>query len=48
MNDIMSKLVRGELTHFSNPKKPISFNHFGIDFYWLPYAIERFNFETKS
>ncbi len=48
MNDIMSKIVRGELTHLSNPQKPISFNHSGIDFYWLPYAIERFNFETKS
>lgn len=47
-NDIMTKLVRGELKHLSNPQKPISFNHSGIDFYWLPYAIERFNFGAKS
>lgn len=45
-DDIMTKLVRGEIKDLSNPQKPISFSHSGIDFYWLPYAIERFTFET--
>lgn len=43
---IMTKLIRGEIKELSDPQKPISFNHSGIDFYWLPYAIERFNFKT--
>lgn len=42
--DIMTKLVRGEIKDLSNPQKPISFSNSGIDFYWLPYAIERFTF----
>ena len=40
--DIMTKLVRGEIKELSNPQKPVSFSNSGIDFYWLPYAIERF------
>ena len=44
--DIMTKLVRGEIKELSNPQKPISFSNSGIDFYWLRYAIERFTFET--
>ena len=46
--DMMTKLVRGELGDHSEPQKPISFHDSGIDFYWLPYAIERFNFGIKS
>lgn len=42
--DIMTKLVQGEIVDLSNPQKPISFSNSGIDFYWLPYAIERFTF----
>lgn len=46
--DTMTKLLRGELEDHSEPQKPISFHDSGIDFYWLPYAIERFNFGIKS
>lgn len=42
--DIMTKLVRGEINYSSNPQKPIAFSNSGIDFFWLPYAIERFTF----
>lgn len=42
--DIMTKLIRGEIKDLSEPQKPISFSNSGIDFYWLPYAIERFKF----
>lgn len=47
-NNIMTTLVRGELGDYSAPQKPISFHDSGIDFYWLPYAIERFTFGIKS
>ena len=42
--DIMTKVIRGEIIDKYNPQKPISFSDSGIDFYWLPYAIERFAF----
>jgi hypothetical protein len=42
--EIMTKLVRGEIKDLAKPQKPVSFSDSGIDFYWLPYAIERFTF----
>jgi hypothetical protein len=44
---IMTSLLFGEVKDFTSPQKPISFNYSGIDFYWLPYAIERFSFEEE-
>jgi len=44
---IMTSLLMGKVEEYSVPQKAISFNNSGIDFYWLPYAIERFSFESK-
>jgi len=44
---IMRSLLLGEIKDYSSPQRAISFNHSGIDFYWLPYAIERFSFDDE-
>jgi hypothetical protein len=46
--EIMTQLVRGELNDFSKPQRPVAFSHSGIDFYWLPYAIERFQLGNEK
>ncbi|MCJ7552598.1 MAG: hypothetical protein MUO34_01830 [Ignavibacteriaceae bacterium] len=45
---IMTSLLLGEVKDFTSPQKPVSFNFSGIDFYWLPYAIERFSFNDEK